>query len=325
MIRAFLLSAGLAAAELPTCQVYSENKCEGNAIVTDPSFEDHRWFTPARGEPGYVSSFQDYSVLAAHVHLVYDSSRTVATAEVLADHRDKLNMTYTFNGITQQSNKISFSKSANSAPVTVTVSGADGSKITLDPIDFMWNAPEVHPVEESAGDYRNGQKGAIVEFFMWPHEEVEKECAMLAQMGYMGAKLFPAQEQIMSQETFSGDLNPWYFAYQPVSYRLQGRMGSRDQLRKAINTCRSLGVRMYADAVVNHMTGGGNDANPNHRNPGANCATWGIKNSSLVTSGGAEGPSPMYTQSYVYTESPYTGKPPSQEFPVQLSQKYFSV
>ena len=61
--------------ELPSCQVYSENQCQGNAIVTDPSFEDHRWFTPAKGEPGYISSFQDYSVLAAHVHLVYDSSR----------------------------------------------------------------------------------------------------------------------------------------------------------------------------------------------------------------------------------------------------------
>ena len=39
---------------------------------------------------------------------------------------------------------------------------------------------------------------------------------------------------------------------------------------------------MYADAVINHMTGGGNDANPNHRNPDAGCATWGIKNSSLT-------------------------------------------
>lgn len=128
-----------------------------------------------------------------------------------------------------------------SGPVTVSVVGSDGTRIDLDPIDFVWNAPAVHPVEETKGDYRSGQKGAIVEFFMWPHSEVEKECAMLAKMGYLGAKLFPAQEQVMSFETFSNDLNPWYFAYQPVSYRLQGRMGSRDELRKAINTCRAAG------------------------------------------------------------------------------------
>jgi alpha-amylase len=135
----------------------------------------------------------------------------------------------------------------------------------------------------------------------------------------MGAKLFPAQEQVMSYETFSNDLNPWYFAYQPVSYRLQGRMGSRDDLRNAINTCRKLGVRMYADAVINHFSGGGNDVNPYHRNPGAGCATWGTKNSSLnINNQGtaiADGPSPYYTQSFVYTEGKYTGKPPSQEFP----------
>lgn len=78
-------------------------------------------------------------------------------------------------------------------------------------------------------------------------------------------------------------------------------------------------VRMYADAVINHMTGGGNDANPYHRNPNANCAPWGVKNSSLsmnaMNTASSVGPSPMYTQNYVYTEGTYTNKPPSQEFP----------
>lgn len=197
--------------------------------------------------------------------------------------------------------------------------GSDGTRITLDPIDLRWNAPAVHPQQEAQGDYRDGQKGSVVELFMWPHTEVAQECAMLAKLGYLGVKLFPAQEQLMSFETFSNDLNPWYFAYQPVSYRLQGRMGNRDDLRNAIHTCRSLGVRVYADAVINHMTGGGNDVNPYHRNPGAGCATWGGKNSSLSVNalGTAvdSGPSPMYTQSFVYTEGDFTGKPASQEFP----------
>eukprot|EP00959_Pyramimonas_sp_CCMP1952_P343415 7193522-Pyramimonas_sp.AAC.1 len=45
----------------------------------------------------------------------------------------------------------------------------------------------------------------------------------------------------------------------PVSYRLEGRMGTRGELRAAIKECRRAGVRVYADAVVNHMTGNGND------------------------------------------------------------------
>lgn len=46
--------------------------------------------------------------------------------------------------------------------------------------------------------------------------------------------------------------------YQPVSYRLHSRMGTRTELRAMIQTCRSAGVRVYADAVVNHMVGQGN-------------------------------------------------------------------
>ena len=220
------------------------------------------------------------------------------------------------------------SSDKDQAPIVVTIKGSeDDSLIELDPIDVVWNAPivEINNLN-SKGDYRNGQKGAIVELFMWPHTDVAKECEIIGKMGYMGVKLYPAMEQIMSYETFNGDLNPWYFAYQPVSYRLQGRMGTRDQLRDAIYTCRQAGVRVYADAVMNHMTGGGNDVNNYHRNPNADCAAWGQKNSSLMLGYDDKnseqyhvdtysGPSPMYTQSYVYTEGAYTNKPPSQEFP----------
>ncbi len=251
--------------------------------------------------------------------MTYDSSHSSAIAEIIAEHRDGAVLSYSFGGVKQSTNTKKFYAETDKTHVDVTVYGADGTKITLDPIDFVWNAPAVHPVEEAKGDYRSGQKGAIVEMFMWPHKDVQQECAMLSKLGYMGVKLFPTQEQVMSLETFNNDLNPWYFAYQPVSYRLQGRMGNRDELRAAITACRAAGVRVYADAVINHMTGGGNDANPHHRNPNANCAPWGVKNSSLSMNNAgsttSDGPSPMYTQSYVYTEGSYTKKAPSQEFP----------
>eukprot|EP00421_Protoceratium_reticulatum_P044572 CAMPEP_0168449896 /NCGR_PEP_ID=MMETSP0228-20121227/47835_1 /TAXON_ID=133427 /ORGANISM="Protoceratium reticulatum, Strain CCCM 535 (=CCMP 1889)" /LENGTH=38 /DNA_ID= /DNA_START= /DNA_END= /DNA_ORIENTATION= len=38
-------------------------------------------------------------------------------------------------------------------------------------------------------------------------------------MGYLGVKVFPLMEQVMSTEPFQNFLNPWYFMYQPVSYR----------------------------------------------------------------------------------------------------------
>jgi hypothetical protein len=94
IIASLLYLAGAAFAtqvqELPSCQVYSENQCQGNAIVTDPSFEDHRWFTPKKGQAGYISSFQDFSVLAAHVHMVYDSSRTSGKIAFIAPKSTEL-------------------------------------------------------------------------------------------------------------------------------------------------------------------------------------------------------------------------------------------
>lgn len=184
------------------------------------------------------------------MHLTYDATRTSAVAEILTSQRDNsTQLSFIINGVAQSSNSVKYSAGAQISPVTVSVVGDDGTRVDLDPIDFVWNAPAVHPIEESKGDFRAGQKGSIVEFFMWPHSEVEKECSMLAKMGYLGAKLYPAQEQVMSFETFSNDLNPWYFAYQPTSYRLQGRMGSRDELRKAINTCRGAGGSVYINIV----------------------------------------------------------------------------
>jgi alpha-amylase len=62
------------------------------------------------------------------------------------------------------------------------------------------------------------------------------------------------------------------------------------------------------------MTGGGNDANPNHRNGnGGSCTYWPQKNSSAGVVG-----SPFYTQDYAYQPGTHTKLPPSQEFPAAM-------
>jgi alpha-amylase len=50
--------------------------------------------------------------------------------------------------------------------------------------------------------------------FGWPHADVEAECEALGKMGWMGVKVFPAQESVFSYEwPQSGELNPWWFYY----------------------------------------------------------------------------------------------------------------
>ena len=310
---------------LPDCQIFSNNQCAGNTITTEPKFEAyryefpppeeaamfthvcldvhtcvfgppnsslcgcHRWFTPAASEEGWQPSFQDYSHLFGWSTINYSADLRSATVTVTAEHKINATLSYEFGGKAQTSNVMKFD-ATTTAPVSLSVLGSDKTKIDLEPLDFRWNRAELKLTFPN-GDYRSGQKGAIVEMFGWPHAAVEKECAFLAKSGYMGVKVFPPQESIMSTEPFQGVMNPWYFFYQPVSYKLESRAGSRDELRSMINTCRSQGVRVYADAVVNHMTGGGNDAKPDHRNPNANCQVFGAKQSTLEG-----GSSPMYTQ-----------------------------
>ena len=308
-----LVLVGAQASPLPGCQTYHDNQCQGNTITTNASMGERRWFTPARGTKGYLPSFQDYSPLVGYTSITYSADRSTATVSVNAVHKDSsVTLTYIFDGTQASSSSMGFSSSNfTDKPLKVSVKGSDGTNLDLEPVDFLWNVQKLKT--PAAGDYRNGQKGAIVEMFGWPDEDILEECEFLAKSGYMGVKLYPHQEQVMAAEPFQNLLNPWYFMYQPVSYRLQGRMGSRDDLRKLITTCRGLGVRVYADAVVNHMTGGGNDMGLHRNAAGSSCTKWGNKSSSLADVEG--GPSPYYTQDFVYTTSPSTGLPQSQEFP----------
>ncbi|CAF3996674.1 unnamed protein product [Rotaria sordida] len=191
--------------------------------------------------------------------------------------------------------------SAYTGILSAVITGSDRSTLELPELDFIWNAKLIF---NRSGDYRNGQKGAIAKMFGWTHKDVKEKCEFLGKAGYLGVKLFPVHEQLMSIQPFENAMNLWYFMYQPVSYNLDGRMGTREELHDLIQICRSYGARVYIDAVLNHFTGVGNDLNQ-HRNPNSGCVKWGNKTSST----------PIERQSPFYTH----GKAPSNEFPAAAS------
>ena len=100
-----------------------------------------------------------------------------------------------------------YSAANHSGPLAVSVRGSDGSRLDLDHVDFIWDHPAIN---HSAGDYRQGQKGAVMEAFGWRHIDVQNECAFLAKAGYLGVKMFPVHEQLMSSQPFNDVMNPWY-------------------------------------------------------------------------------------------------------------------
>ncbi|SEF81228.1 alpha-amylase [Actinacidiphila yanglinensis] len=106
------------------------------------------------------------------------------------------------------------------APVTAAASGGNGSDVTAN-------------------------------LFMWNWSSVASECTdQLGPKGYGSVLVSPPQDSIR----LSG-AHPWWEIYQPVGYDLNSRMGTEAQFRSMVTTCHAAGVKVYADAVINHMSG----------------------------------------------------------------------
>ncbi|KAJ9427857.1 glycoside hydrolase superfamily [Fusarium oxysporum] len=284
-----------AAATAPTgCGNFNgKDSCASGSTYTVPdSAENRRWQTPPKGDTAYFDTF----------NIQYSSSKTSAAVVINCLSRTDETLTYSFNGANQTSNVYQANQSTKGG-LTIVVYGSSGSVLTLDPLYFLWENAVISGQQSSFSD---GQKGAIVELFGWPYTDIAKECSFLSKAGYMGLKIWPPQEHVWGSNYYEPDnqFRPWYFVYQPVSYRLQSRLGSRAELRAMIQTCRAVGVRVYFDAVLNHMSGNGNDVQ-NHRN--TDC--------SLYTGHNGTAGSPFYTWGQTYLINPFSGTRPTVEFP----------
>ena len=181
------------------------------------------------------------NVLVGYAQLKYTSDQQKCTVAVFIKTAVDLNVKYEFNGVEQDSKAKVFDNTFKDI-LKIKVKASSGEVLELEDVDFIWNS---EPLKAPKFDTR-GQKGAIVEMYGWKDVDIEKECEFIGEQGYMGVKVFPHHEQVMSYTPFREQMNPWYFMYQPVSYSLNGRLGTRDEFRKMIKTCRSHGVRVYA-------------------------------------------------------------------------------
>ena len=303
-----------------------EYSCNLSDQTDYPESWDERSFqTPPRDDKlgNYRETYQDMHYLVGYAQLLYSSDKKVCTINFITKVNPKLGIEgkdykiiYTFGNKEQESNSITLTSDnsyPNGMPISAKIidnNNKEIAKLELEDEYFMWDNPQVNQSKE----YENGQKGAIVELFGWPYDDIAEECEFLGKAGYMAVKVFPLQESILTFDTVeNGELNPWWFLYQPVSYRLKSRMGDKKQLKNMINICRKNGVRVYADAVINHMAGNGNDMYADHRNWAGSCVHWGPK-------AGSAG-SPWWTTGWQYQNNTYSGKKPGLEFP---SVPYFA-
>ena len=84
--------------------------------------------------------------------------------------------------------------------------------------------------------------------FQWPWTSIATECTdELGPAGIAWVLTSPPNEHIEGKQ--------WWTSYQPVSYLIESKLGTRDEFAAMVETCAEAGVEVIADAVINHMSG----------------------------------------------------------------------
>ncbi|WP_431993504.1 alpha-amylase [Streptomyces albogriseolus] len=140
-----------------------------------------------------------------------------------------------------------------------------------------------------------GSKDVTAVLFEWNFASVARECTTtLGPAGFGYVQVSPPAEHIQGSQ--------WWTSYQPVSYKIAGRLGDRAAFKNMVDTCHAAGVKVVADTVINHMsagsgTGTGGSSYTKYTYPGLyssydfdNCTSqinnygdrWNVQNCELV-------------------------------------------
>ena len=277
---------------------YICNKTDGGGDPNKETNWNERCFqTPYPGgtlDPKYQDSYQGMHYLVGYTQLKYSPDHNSCTLNIITrTNPRKINLAtshtliYTFGGNEKYENSYVVTKENDGYPDGLKISVKIVEKnnenniiatLNLEDEYFIWNVPKIDNDDESYN--LHGQKGAIVELFGWPYEDIIEETDFLKLTGYLGVKITPPNEHVMTKNWIeTNGLNPWEYFIQPVSYRLKNRLGDKKDLINLINKCKKKGIRIYSQVVINQMTYQGNDIYDDHFENCHKVVEWPGKNS----------------------------------------------
>lgn len=105
--------------------------------------------------------------------------------------------------------------------------------------------PGVAQAEETTS---SGKKDVQVIAFQQTWNTIAKECTnTYGPEGVAYVEVSPPQESIQGTQ--------WWTSYQPVSYKLDSKLGTEAEFKNMVKQCSAAGVGIIADVVLNQATG----------------------------------------------------------------------
>lgn len=151
-------------------------------------------------------------------------------------------------------------RSTHSKLMTALLSSAFGVTSVVAAGCVAADLEQLEPIEEpAAGEvdkidvagHEDFAGTAFVHLFEWRWSDVASECeTFLGPRGFEAVQVSPPNEHI--------DHHTWWARYQPVSYQIHSRSGTRAEFIDMVQRCNAAGVAVYADVVINHTAAFGN-------------------------------------------------------------------
>jgi len=107
---------------------------------------------------------------------------------------------------------------------------------------------ELCEYQESAAGVRGEERRTpvFVKLWEWNYNDIARECEeYLGPNGIDAVQVAPVTEHVLN--------GSWFAKYQPVSFHLSSRSGTAEEFKCMIATCRSAGVEVLVDVILNHI------------------------------------------------------------------------
>ena len=112
--------------------------------------------------------------------------------------------------------------------------------------------PATHPdIRPAAASVTQSSKDVTANLFEYDWNAVSSDCTnVLGPDGFAAVQVAPPADSYDNVDHY------WWDVYQPVDYSLNSRLGTPAQFQSMIEACHAAGVKVYVDAVLNHMAAG---------------------------------------------------------------------